>query len=261
MTGHSLFSIAPTGWLLVNSFLVEGEWSLQNFAEILGSPFYHQAFSNTLWVSAASSVLGLVVGLIAAASLRRVGGALRDMVVAITNMAANLTGVPQAFAFMIVMGPNGAITLVLREFGWLHGFDLYSQAGLILIYTYFQIPLALLLLYPAFDALQDEWQESAALLGASTISYWRWIGLPVLLPAIVGTFILLLANALGAYASAYALMTSNYNLVTIRIASLVAGDLSLEPNLAAALSLMLIAVLVLVALVNHFLMKRSYHAR
>ena len=183
------------------------------------------------------------------------------MVVAITNMAANLTGVPLAFAFMIVMGTNGAITLIFREMGWLKSFDLYSQAGLILIYTYFQIPLALLLLYPAFDALQDDWQEASALLGASTFNYWRWIGLPVLLPALLGTFILLLANALGAYASAYALMTSNYNLVTIRIASLVAGDLSLEPNLAAALSLMLIAILVLVALVNHFLMQKSYHAR
>ena len=81
------------------------------------------------------------------------------------------------------------------------------------------------------------------------------------MPAILGTFILLLANALGAYASAYALMTSNYNLVTIRISSLVAGDISLEPNLAAALSMMLMAILILVATVNQFLMKRSYHAK
>jgi len=256
-----LFSIAPTVWLLINSFMLDGAWSFGNFVEIVRSPFYRQAFSNTLWVSIASSVLGLAVGLITAASLKRVGGTLRDMVVSFTNMAANLTGVPLAFAFMIVMGTNGAVTLILREMGWLNGFDLYSQSGLILIYTYFQIPLALLLLYPAFDALQDDWQESAALLGASTFAYWRWVGLPVILPAILGTFILLLANALGAYASAYALMTSNYNLVTIRIASLVAGDISLEPNLAAALSLLLIVALVLVAMVNHFLMKKSYHAR
>ncbi|MNL75535.1 hypothetical protein D3C87_2013570 [compost metagenome] len=55
-------------------------------------------------------------------------------------------------------------------------------------------------------------------------------------------------------------MTSNYNLVTIRISSLVAGDISLEPNLAAALSVLLVAMLVLVAMVNQLLMKRSYHA-
>lgn len=257
----TLFSLAPTAWLVINSFQVEGAWSLGNFSEILGSPFYRQAFGNSLWISVWSSVIGLAAALVAAASLKRVDCTLRDMAVAFTNMTANLSGVPLAFAFMIVMGTNGAITLILRQWGWLTDFNLYSQAGLTLIYTYFQIPLAVLLLYPAFDALQDDWQDSAALLGASRLSYWRWVGLPVLMPAILGTLILLLANALGAYASAYALMTSNYNLVTIRISSLVAGDISLEPNLAAALSMMLMAILILVATVNHFLMKRSYHAQ
>ena len=256
----TLFSLAPTAWLVVNSFQVEGVWSLGNFSESLRSPFYRQAFGNSLWISVWSSLIGLTAALVAAASLRRVDCTLRDMAVAFTNMTANLSGVPLAFAFMIVMGTNGAVTLILRQWGWLTDFSLYSQSGLILIYTYFQIPLAVLLLYPAFDALQDDWQDSAALLGASRASYWRWVGLPVLMPAILGTFILLLANALGAYASAYALMTSNYNLVTIRISSLVAGDISLEPNLAAALSMMLMAILILVVTVNQFLMKRSYHA-
>ena len=257
----TLFSLAPSAWLVINSFQVEGDWSLGNFSEILRSPFYRQAFGNSLWISIWSSLIGLTLALVAAASLKRVDCTLRDMAVAFTNMAANLSGVPLAFAFMIVMGTNGAVTLILRQWGWLTDFSLYSQAGLTLIYTYFQIPLAVLLLYPAFDALQDDWQDSAALLGASRLGYWRWVGLPVLMPAILGTFILLLANALGAYASAYALMTSNYNLVTIRISSLVAGDISLEPNLAAALSMMLMAILILVATVNQFLMKRSYHAK
>lgn len=256
----TLFSLAPTAWLVINSFQAEGDWSLRNFSEILQSPFYRQAFGNSLWISVSSSLIGLIAALVAAASLRRVDCTMRDLAVAFTNMTANLSGVPLAFAFMIVMGTNGAVTLIMRHWGWLTDFSLYSQAGLILIYTYFQIPLAVLLLYPAFDALQDDWQDSAALLGASRLSYWRWVGLPVLMPAILGTFILLFANALGAYASAYALMTSNYNLVTIRISSLVAGDISLEPNLAAALSMLLMAILVVVVTVNQFLMKRSYHA-
>ncbi|WP_458370461.1 ABC transporter permease [Pseudomonas fluorescens] len=256
----ALFSLAPTAWLLINSVQVDGAWSLANFSEILNSPFYRQAFGNSLWVSVCSSLIGLAIALVVAASLKRVDCALRDMTVAFTNMASNLSGVSLAFAFIIVMGTNGAVTLLLRRWGLLADFNLYTQTGLTLIYSYFQIPLAVLLLYPAFDALQDDWQEAASLLGASRASYWRLVALPVLLPAVLGTFILLLANAMGAYASAYALMTSNYNLVTIRISSLVAGDISLEPNLAAALSVLLVAMLVLVAMVNQLLMKRSYHA-
>ena len=47
----------------------------------------------------------------------------------------------------------------------------------------------------------------------------------------------------GAYASAYALTTGNFNLVTIRVASLVSGDIFLEPNLAAALAVILMVLL------------------
>lgn len=253
----TVFSLAPSAWLIVNSLKVDGDWSLANFSDILGSGFYRQAFGNSLWISVCSSLAGLALALVTAASLRRVDCTLRDITVAFTNMTANLSGVPLAFAFIIVMGTNGAVTLLLRKAGWLGGFDLYSQTGLILIYTYFQIPLALLLLYPAFDALDDDWQDAAALLGASRLTYWRCIGLPVLMPALLGTFVLLLANALGAYATAYALMSSNYNLVTIRISSLVVGDISLEPNLAAALSLMLTAMLVLVVLVNQYLLGKN----
>lgn len=257
----SLFSLAPALWVLINSAKVEGLWSLANFIEILSSSFYRQAFGNSLWISVWSSFIALSIALVSAASIKRVDSGLRDFTVAFTNMASNLSGVPLAFAFIIIMGANGAVTLLLRSWGVADDFNVYSRTGLAIIYTYFQVPLAVLLLYPAFDALNDDWQESAALLGASRLRYWRLIALPVIMPAVLGTLILLFANAMGAYASAYALMTSNYNLVTIRISSLVAGDIFLEPNLAAALSVLLVVMLMILVTVNQLLLKRSYHAR
>lgn len=44
----------------------------------------------------------------------------------------------------------------------------------------------------------------------------------------MGTFVILLANALGAYATVYALTTGNFNVIPIRISALVAGDISLD---------------------------------
>lgn len=219
-----VFSLAPSGWVLFNSVRVEEDWSFSNFGAILGAAFYRQSLGNSLAIASGFCVAGLLIGLVAAAAIRRVDGSVRGTTVAFTNMASNLSGVPLAFAFIIIFGANGAATLLLREWGWLGAFSLYSRAGLMLIYTYFQIPLAILMLYPALDALDDDWQAAVALLGASSARYWQLIALPVLLPSILGIFVLLFANVMGAYKSAYALMTSNYNLVTIRIASLVAGD-------------------------------------
>ena len=116
---------------------------------------------------------------------------------------------------------------------------------------------ALMLLFPAFAGLKAEWRDAASLLGAGRIAYWQRIGLPVLWPALAGTFTVLFANAMGAYATVYALVNTSYNLMTIRIANLVAGDLFLEPNLASALALILVLLLVLVTLVQQWLLRRS----
>ncbi|WP_438870568.1 ABC transporter permease subunit, partial [Pseudomonas paracarnis] len=81
-------------------------------------------------------------------------------------------------AFIILLWFNGSITLMLKQAGIIEDFNLYSKTGLIILYTYFQIPLGVLLLYPAFDALREDWRESAALLGANGWQFWRHIGLP-----------------------------------------------------------------------------------
>ncbi|CAI2320985.1 ABC transporter permease subunit [Vibrio parahaemolyticus] len=256
-----LFQLAPMIWVLFNSFIYDGEFALDNYIEVLDSAFMLQAFGNSLWLSVWSSIFGLAIATLLVSSLRRVDSKLRDAVIAFTNMSSNFAGVPLSFAFIIILGTNGAITLLLKQYGLLGDFDLYGKWGLLAIYIYFQIPLAVLLLYPAFDALSDDWQAAAALLGARTSHYWAKVALPVLSPALFGTFIILIANAIGAYASVYALTSGNYNVITIRIASLVSGDLFLEPNLAAAISVILMALLAFITVINQWLIAKSYAAK
>ncbi|HCM0724981.1 TPA: ABC transporter permease subunit [Vibrio parahaemolyticus] len=256
-----LFQLAPMIWVLFNSFIYDGEFALDNYIEVLDSAFMLQAFGNSLWLSVWSSIFGLAIATLLVSSLRRVNSKLRDAVIAFTNMSSNFAGVPLSFAFIIILGTNGAITLLLKQYGLLGDFDLYGKWGLLAIYIYFQIPLAVLLLYPAFDALSDDWQAATALLGARTAQYWAKVALPVLSPALFGTFIILIANAIGAYASVYALTSGNYNVITIRIASLVSGDLFLEPNLAAAISVILMALLAFITVINQWLIAKSYAAK
>ncbi|HCG7545619.1 ABC transporter permease [Vibrio parahaemolyticus] len=256
-----LFQLAPMIWVLFNSFIYDGEFTLDNYIEVLDSAFMLQAFGNSLWLSVWSSIFGLAIATLLVSSLRRVDSKLRDAVIAFTNMSSNFAGVPLSFAFIIILGTNGAITLLFKQYGLLGDFDLYGKWGLLAIYIYFQIPLAVLLLYPAFDALSDDWQAAAALLGARTSHYWAKVALPVLSPALFGTFIILIANAIGAYASVYALTSGNYNVITIRIASLVSGDLFLEPNLAAAISVILMALLAFITVINQWLIAKSYAAK
>jgi putative spermidine/putrescine transport system permease protein len=167
-------------------------------------------------------------------------------------MITNFVGVPLAFAYMILLGGNGALVILAKELGLesLAGFDLYSESGLLLTYIYYQTPLSILLVYPCFYAIKKEWREAASLLGASTFEFWRRIGIPVLLPSLLGTFSMLMANSLGAYATAYALTGINYNLLTIRIASLVSGDIFPNFQLGSALAVILALIMIISLIIN-----------
>ncbi|HBV92179.1 ABC transporter permease subunit [Pantoea sp. B550] len=255
------FQLAPLLWIAINSFWSEmnSQWGWDNYQDILTSPFYQQAFRFSLDISLWSSVWGLLIALITGYSLHQLGsGRLQRFLISFTNMTSNFAGVPLAFAFVILLGLNGCLTLLLRHYGVIESFRLFSRNGMVLVYTWFQIPLGVLLLYPAFDGLKKEWQESAALLGASRWRYWWHIGLPILFPALLGTFVILLANALGAYATIYALTTGNFNVVPVRIAALVSGDISLDPNTGSALAMLLVAIMTLITLVQQYLVRRSY---
>ncbi|MGO2767156.1 ABC transporter permease [Pseudomonas taetrolens] len=255
-----VFQIAPLVWVLIHSVQSEDSgWGLANFSKIFSSKFYLQAIRHSLEISFWSSLFGIVIAVLGSYSLRKVDSRLRNFVNAFANMTSNFSGVPLAFAFIILLGFNGSITIMLKQAGIIEDFNLYSKTGLIILYTYFQIPLGVLLLYPAFDALREDWRESASLLGASSWQFWRHIGLPVLTPALLGTFVILLANALGAYATVYALTTGNFNVLPIRIAAMVSGDISLDPNMASALAVILVGLMTLVTLMHQWLLKRSYH--
>ena len=255
-----VFQIAPLVWVLIHSVQSEESgWGLANFIKIFNSKFYLQAIQHSLEISFWSSLFGIIIAILGSYSLRKVDSRLRNFVNAFANMTSNFSGVPLAFAFIILLGFNGSITIMLKQAGIIEDFNLYSKTGLIILYTYFQIPLGVLLLYPAFDAVREDWRESASLLGASSWQFWRHIGLPVLTPALLGTFVILLANALGAYATVYALTTGNFNVLPIRIAAMVSGDISLDPNMASALAVILVGLMTLVTLVHQWLLKRSYH--
>lgn len=243
--------IVPIISVVIGSLKEDGSntYSLYNYIYILKSKFYKQGFYNSIKISLISSILGIIISFQLAYSISRLNQKIRSTVLLYSNMMSNFSGLPLAFAFIIILGANGAATLLLQKIG-ITEFNIYSQAGLILVYTYFQIPLGTLLLYPAFDALDERWKEACSLLGGTKKDFWLRIGLPILKSSIFGTTIILFTNAIGAYATAYGIMTSNYNVIPIRIGALISGDVILKPNLASALAILLIIIILGVFFIN-----------
>jgi putative spermidine/putrescine transport system permease protein len=155
--------------------------------------------------------------------------------------------VPLAFAFISTLGRTGFVTAFLRNVLGLDvydaGFNLYSFLGLSLTYMYFQFPLMLLIMVPAIEGLKREWREAAENLGASAWQYWLRVGLPILMPSLLGTILLLFGNAFGAYATAYALTGGQLPIITIQIGAQMRGDVLRNPNLGYAMALGMVVIM------------------
>jgi putative spermidine/putrescine transport system permease protein len=255
------FEILPMGYIIYSSVHTSTGFSFQSYFQIADSKYYMISLKNSLLVSVSVGIIGLIVGTVGALSLRSLGEAWRDKLLTLVNMTTNFSGVPLAFAYIVLLGANGLVTVLFKEklgldlYGM--GFNLFSWTGIVLVYIYFTVPLAFMLMYPAVYAIRQDIQEAAQMLGSSRAYFWFKIGLPILLPSMLGSFTLLFANALGAYATAYALTTSNNSLVSITIANLLTGDVFPNPSLASALAVVTAIILGLSIVINQKLKKFS----
>jgi putative spermidine/putrescine transport system permease protein len=247
-----LFAIAfiflPGINIVLSSFIGQnGVPTLQNIMALF-APNVIDSFWVTLRISVVSALLGGVFGLLLAYALV-LGGApkiLRTLFTTFSGVASNFAGVPLAFAFISTLGRLGAVTILLKTIGldiYDAGFTLYSFWGLVLTYTYFQLPLAVLVFAAPLEGLKKQWREAAESLGANPTQYWTLIGLPILLPAMLSVFILLFGNAFGAYATAYALTGGQINLVPLVIARQISGDVLNNQGFGSALALGMIVVM------------------
>ena len=244
------FLILPTLMLLATAFR-GGHGATWHYVGELGQTQTLIAFRNSIELSAVSALAGLVIGGLAAYFVLRPGmpGGLRSLVTTFSAVAANFAGVPLAFAFIATLGSLGVITVWLKSIGvdlYATGFRLYSISGLVIVYAYFQVPLMIIVITPALQALRSEWREAAENLGASSADYWRHVGLPILLPSLLSAYILLFGNAFSAYATPYAISSGIVALVPVEISNVLSGNVMLSRQTGAALAFGMIIVMVVV---------------
>jgi putative spermidine/putrescine transport system permease protein len=244
-----LFLLLPVAFLVVGSFQdAHDQWTLQNYAD-LSRPDIVLAFRTTVEISLVTAVVGAILGFLIAYAVILAGlpSWLRAPIVTFAGVASNFAGVPLALAFIFTLGQLGLVTLWIKQtFGiniYQQGFSLYTQLGLELVYLYFQLPLMILIIAPAIDGLKREWREAAENLGATSRQYWRHVALPILMPSILGTAILLFGNAFGAQATAYQLTGGTIPIVAVKIGTQISGDVLHNVGLGYAMAMAMVAVM------------------
>jgi len=253
------FEIIPLMMIVIRSFMPLGEigFTVEHYFSIFSKRLYQQAVINSLIVALVSAFVGIFIAFFGAKAANSTSSRAKTFFMSVLNMTSNFAGIPLAFAYIIMFGNVGVFVMIGKQMGFtsLANLDLYTVWGLTLTYIYFQIPLATLLLIPAFEGIRKEWGEAVSLLGGNRIQFWIRVGIPVLLPSLFGTLSVLFANAIAAYATAYALLQNNFSLIPIRISEQFVGDVVQRREFGSALAVVLMLLMVLAVTMNNRMLK------
>ena len=259
----AVFLVVPTLVVAVGAFTGDGGPTSANVAALFDA-YIIDAFLRSIVLSALTAVVGAVLGALLAYALvtARPGGPLRRVVTAACGVLAQFGGVTLAFAFIATLGLSGFVTVFLRD---RLGLDIYSGGvwlfelpGLALVYTYFQIPLMVIVFLPALDGIRPQWREAAESLGGSTWQYWSRVAGPLLAPAFAGSTLLLFANAFSAYATAAALVSQGNPIVPLQVRSALTSEVVLgQENLGKAMALGMVLVVAVVMWLYALLQRRT----
>ena len=237
----------PAVAVMVGAFQKPGGGFTMANINVATQGVYLVGFENSFKMALITALIPAVAGTFLAYAIHTSRGTfLRRVCVTASGVFANFGGVPLAFMFIATLGLTGIGTQWLNDLSinlYNHGFTLYSFEGVALVYMYFQIPLMVLVTLPAFEGLKSSWREAAENLGAHSWQYWRHVGVPVLMPAILGSTLLVFGFGLSAYATADALTAGTIALTPIQIGSFLNGNvLAGQENVGKALALGLIVI-------------------
>jgi putative spermidine/putrescine transport system permease protein len=259
----TIFLGIPTLIVVVGAFLDGNGHPTFGNLSALTQPQIVAAFIHSTVLSAVTAVLGAVLGalLAYAVSTAREGGLMRRLVASLCGVLAQFGGVTLAFAFIATFSSQGFLTLWLQKYGmdlagsnWLYE----PYKGLVLVYTYFQIPLMLIVFLPAVEGLRPQWREATESLGGSTWNYWRHVAGPILAPSFIGAMLLLFTNAFSAYATAAALISQGSPIIPLQIGGTLSSEVILgQENVGKAMALGMVAIVAVVMTLYVVLERRT----
>lgn len=202
-----VFFVVPFGIMVVISFWhrIESKTYAPGFEFTHYARFFSPLFTNHLWVSVQFSVLASLLCLIVAVPftyfISRFRRRAQVLSLVFVLCVLSLSEVIIAYSLSVAMGRPAGITNVLVWAGLMDGPQSLFPGYFATLFglAYFNVPFAVLVLYPACTRLDRELTEAAQTLGASPIGSFFSVVLPLLERTIIAAFILLFVFTMGAY--------------------------------------------------------------
>src|SRR5262245_4974889 len=259
------FVVWPLGRVMVQGcFTAEGQFSLEQFQRYVDpryTLYYRRIFYDTVRMGLLSASFGTAVGLLFAyATVHcRIPGKL------LVHLLALLPTISPPFAIalaaILLFGRNGLVTRRLLADGmgvdvYGLGFDLFGMTGLVFVQTITYFSVAYLILRGMLERFKPALNEAAENLGASKFRVFRTVTLPMLIPGLAGSFLLLFVESLADLGNPL-FIAGNTTVLSAQIFIAINGEYDQQKGAALSLVLLL-PTLTVFLLQRYWVSRRSY---
>lgn len=217
----AFFLFVPIGFVFWESIKGEAGIDCSAYTRVFTYKVYRESFKNSLVLSLSTTVLGTAIGLPLSYVLYRTQGKKQDTLLALLSLPLTFSGLVIAYAFIILLGNSGFVTILLRK---LFGIDtlafssfLFTWRGLVVAYLYFLIPRMILVMMASWSQVDWSLLEVAEILGMHRLRAFFRIIFPLIRPALLAGSSLLFAVSMGAFGTAFALVGTGVNIVPLLI--------------------------------------------
>jgi spermidine/putrescine transport system permease protein len=195
-----LIAVHSVGQISLVTFQMRFGWTLQNYRDI-AEPIYFRTLSRSLELSAATTLLTLILGFPMAYFLSRQSPRWQKVGLLAIIVPFWASFVVRTYSLVNLLENGGPVDDLAKRFHLITGhLDFLYTAGSIgagMVYTY--LPLMILPIYVALERIDPEQLDAAADLGANGSSMFRRVVLPLGMPGVVAGAVIVGISATGEY--------------------------------------------------------------
>ena len=250
-----LFVIYPFVKLLMTTFIVDGRLSLDNLMLVFSNSYDRLALVNSIWLAVAVAAMDTFLGFVFALAVTRIHlpAPLRWFIAAVTVLPLISPPFTSSIALTLSLGPNG---IILKFFG-IPDFNIYGFWGTWISESLTYFPVAFLTITSVLACIDPNLEDAGLSLGGSPFRVFRTVTLPLTMPAIANSILLLFACSLADFATPLVLAGHQFPVLPTQAYLQITGMYDLKGGAALSFALLVPALLVFV-LQRFWVSRKSY---
>lgn len=248
---YAVFLLFPMGNLFKMAFYNGEKFTLEYFVEFFTKPYYTSTIVNSFKVSIAATIVSLVVGVsmgyLYSVYEIKLAKTVR-MCVILATMSAPFVG---AYAWILLMGRNGAITRFLQAlFPSIEIPSIYGFGGILLVFTTQLFPLVFLYITGAMSKMDNSLMEASVSMGVTGIHRFFKVIVPLIMPSILASGLLVFIRALSDFGTPL-LLGEGYRTFPVTLYNEFVGEVSQNKGFASAIGIVAIVITCVIYIIQN----------